>query len=677
MKQKKKISFLLGMVLIASILVGLGRIPVVSMAMTTATVTASETNTQIITRLLALIAQLQTQLKQLIAAKNTTTIQCSWCGNSCINWAGRSNTICANVMPPANSYCQNINGTCQITSSITKYSCSTAAGTIPGNNYTGCIPSSNGTFNSLAECQNYCPVSTIPTISSIVPNQVSANTRVTIYGSNLSSATNVKFFYPTGQESASLELPSAGSIVTSNSIEFTISSLFAYNSDAGTYQVKVVTPFGTSNGLNLTLVNQPIPAPITLISPNGGESMILGNTYTIRWNGSMQQMRLLYAKQDGSIDFARENIPIVSHYGVSDSSGSYLWTIPKDIPINHYYVQIEGCCGETGGSDNSDNYFNISSPVLPTQCTDPDGGNPYMKTTVTANNQSYTDVCTDSNNVKEYYCDANKTAQSYPVNCGSGWSCIDGACKQVTVSTTKPASTITCTDTDGGDAMYQKGTIAIRTAADGAWNYTDYCQSSTLLQEYSCLSNFSNYLDSNAMSAYMVSGHICETGSTCYDGACKIMGSYLRPPCGNYGDVDLDGYITSSDTEIIANYPAFSSRLTAEQKARANVNLDGVVDYLDASILSQYISKSISTFPLCPNVKGVETHIFDTDLSYGMENEDVKELQSILAQKGYFTGIVSGYFGWQTEGAVKAFQLANNLPTTGFAGSLTRGLLNN
>lgn len=76
-------------------------------------------------------------------------------------------------------------------------------------------------------------------------------------------------------------------------------------------------------------------------------------------------------------------------------------------------------------------------------------------------------------------------------------------------------------------------------------------------------------------------------------------------------------------------------------------------------------------------IQGVETHIFEINLSYGMENDDVKVLQSLLSQKGYFTGIVSGYFGWQTDVAVKAFQLANNLPATGFVGSLTRELLNN
>jgi len=244
--------------------------------------------------------------------------------------------------------------------------------------------------------------------------------------------------------------------------------------------------------------------------------------------------------------------------------------------------------------------------------------------------------------------------------------------------TINPTSTITCTDTDGGDAMYQKGTITIKTAAGGQWIYTDYCQGSNMVQEYNCLANPNptNYPDSNAMSAYMLSYHTCGVGETCYDGACKIMGAYIQSPCSGYGDVDLDGYITSSDTEIVANYPIMLTRLTSEQQRRANVNLDGVVNSLDASLISQYISKSISTFPICPNVKGIGTHIFEINLGYGMENEDVKELQSLLAQKGYFSGVVSGYFGWQTEEAVKALQTANNLSVTGFVGPLTRELLN-
>lgn len=602
MKQKKKINLLLGIVLIVSILVGLGRMPIVSKAVTTATVTATETNAQIIARLLALIAQLQAQLKQLIAAKNTTTIQCGWCGNSCINWAGRSNTICANVMPPANSYCQNINGTCQITGAVTKYSCSTVMGTIPSNNYSSCIPSSNGTFNSLLECENSCPVAP-----------------ACITEGNSISVTPIGF---TQNCCSGLTLcPPTMGLVGSR----------------GTCQKSCA-----------------VSIPTVFISGSTYPTINQSNTYIANVTGGVFPYSFIW-----SID------GLVSSYPDSNV-GNYKWTQSGSHTIN---VKVTDSKGVTGTGS-------LTITINTNTCADSDGSqNMFIKGIVQEGAYMYTDSCLSDTTVNEFYC-LNGQSLSININCATGYTCTDGACKQTPLATI-PISTITCTDTDGGDAMYQKGTITIRTAADGAWNYTDYCQSSTLLQEYSCLSNFGNYLDSNAMSAYVISGHICETGSTCYDGACKIMGSYLRPPCGNYGDVDLDGYITSSDTEIIANYPAFSSQLTAEQKARANVNLDGVVDYLDASIVNQYISKSISTFPLCPNVKGAETHIFDTNLSYGMENEDVRELQSILALKGYFKGIVSGYFGWQTNEAVKAFQLANNLPATGFVGSLTRELLNN
>jgi peptidoglycan DL-endopeptidase LytE len=56
----------------------------------------------------------------------------------------------------------------------------------------------------------------------------------------------------------------------------------------------------------------------------------------------------------------------------------------------------------------------------------------------------------------------------------------------------------------------------------------------------------------------------------------------------------------------------------------------------------------------------------DTDLKIGMKNDDVKELQQILKNKGYFTyHTATGYYGSITETAVKNFQAAVGLPKTG------------
>jgi hypothetical protein len=109
------------------------------------------------------------------------------------------------------------------------------------------------------------------------------------------------------------------------------------------------------------------PSSIKVISPNGGEVWQQGTTQTIRWTGGMQQMRLLYAKNDGSVDYTRESITIVSHYGTPDYTGIYNWQIPSSIPPGEYYLQVEGCCGETGGFDNSDAPFSIVAPSTTNQ----------------------------------------------------------------------------------------------------------------------------------------------------------------------------------------------------------------------------------------------------------------------------------------------------------------------
>lgn len=93
---------------------------------------------------------------------------------------------------------------------------------------------------------------TTPTISSISPAQGGANTTVTINGANLSSASSVQFYNSNNQYSAGLT-PSYISPFGGTQIQVLITGIFAANVVPGTYQVKVVTPSGTSNGSNFTL----------------------------------------------------------------------------------------------------------------------------------------------------------------------------------------------------------------------------------------------------------------------------------------------------------------------------------------------------------------------------------------------------------------------------------------
>lgn len=58
----------------------------------------------------------------------------------------------------------------------------------------------------------------------------------------------------------------------------------------------------------------------------------------------------------------------------------------------------------------------------------------------------------------------------------------------------------------------------------------------------------------------------------------------------------------------------------------------------------------------------------------GLKGEDVKLMQQLLKDKGYAVP-VSGYFGLQTEVAVKKFQKLNDLPADGKVGSLTLSMM--
>lgn len=73
---------------------------------------------------------------------------------------------------------------------------------------------------------------------------------------------------------------------------------------------------------------------------------------------------------------------------------------------------------------------------------------------------------------------------------------------------------------------------------------------------------------------------------------------------------------------------------------------------------------------------------FMKDLSVGSTGADVSALQSWLISKGFSIPAISsgaaqpGYFGQQTKTAVVAYQKSVSLPSTGFVGPLTRGVLN-
>jgi peptidoglycan hydrolase-like protein with peptidoglycan-binding domain len=63
------------------------------------------------------------------------------------------------------------------------------------------------------------------------------------------------------------------------------------------------------------------------------------------------------------------------------------------------------------------------------------------------------------------------------------------------------------------------------------------------------------------------------------------------------------------------------------------------------------------------------------DLSVGTIGPDVMRLQRVLASLGFFAGEATGYFGAETEAALKEFQTARGIDPTGLAGPTSRSIL--
>jgi len=674
MKQKKKISFLLGAVLIVSVLIGFGGIPAISNAVTSVSGQADTAalNTQLIQMLMEMIKQLQAQLQQLIAAKTNTTIQCGWCGNSCINWAGkdRSSIACNDVMPPAGSYCQNINGVCQITNTLvpptTPSACTDSDG---GMNIYQKGTATNGIISRTDECTQR------------IWNGLSYQYSVV----NSCNPPDVCY----SDEATCLPDGTVGK--------------------GGSGQSDHQCPNGCSNGACL-----PIAPTSTLKPPCGNYGDVDLDSYVTFADtdiiakyaaGSLkptaEQRLRADVNGDGAVDMS--DSLLMARY-VSKLDTTFPVCTPKPTLKPPTALPVANCYDSDGGQN-----FDVKGLVTGTWCT----ANGACTGPV-----SY-DTCLSSSVLQEQYCDTSNNRQSVTYTCPNG--CSNGACLPITTEKSgccalyaggcldlighdvtleecratvqgltqerknaiayevcsnirtsdsqkislgwslagstifsefsaqcETTLTSACTDSDGGTNYNVKGTTTGMAGNNVMTTDTDYCSGNNLV-EWFCSGTYRTNTN-----------YTCPNG--CENGACKPV----VPPSVPSPTITIATKPTTSGCSWCGNMCVLSSTLAG--KTCANV--------MPPTNSTCTLVNGICTASNGGVVEGVETNIFNMNLGYGMENEDIKALQSILTAKGYFSGAITGYFGWQTEEAVKAFQLSNNLPATGIVGPLTRGLLN-
>ena len=110
-------------------------------------------------------------------------------------------------------------------------------------------------------------------------------------------------------------------------------------------------------------------------------------------------------------------------------------------------------------------------------CVDSDGGvDAHSPGTVSKGSESYTDSCEDGSTVREYYCEGNRPLYT-SVTCISGEACQEGVCVESD-----------CSDTDGGQDMFEKGTVRADSVV-----YIDSCASGGTVKEYYCSGGEAKY----------------------------------------------------------------------------------------------------------------------------------------------------------------------------------------
>ncbi|MCX9085651.1 MAG: hypothetical protein OIN87_12730, partial [Candidatus Methanoperedens sp.] len=103
----------------------------------------------------------------------------------------------------------------------------------------------------------------------------------------------------------------------------------------------------------------PTPPPssnpsITVLSPNGGENWAIGTNQEISWSISGN------TGTDVKIEIWENGAYLTNIRSSVANTGSYIWTIPENLPVgSNYQVRVKSRIN-SAYSDLSDSYFTIS-----------------------------------------------------------------------------------------------------------------------------------------------------------------------------------------------------------------------------------------------------------------------------------------------------------------------------
>lgn len=152
-----------------------------------------------------------------------------------------------------------------------------------------------------------------------------------------------------------------------------------YQEDKIPFSVGPNFPTNNTSMLKKTAIISASNKSITVISPNGGENLLKGATYPIKWNSS--NVDSVYIKLRKGADIKSADTYNGSEGEVSkiiSNSGIFFWTVPSTLPDgNDYAIRIVD--GTAVVLDDSDSLFSITA--IPVATPTSSGGSESSQTT--------------------------------------------------------------------------------------------------------------------------------------------------------------------------------------------------------------------------------------------------------------------------------------------------------
>jgi hypothetical protein len=287
----------------------------------------------------------------------------------------------------------------------------------------------------------------------------------------------------------------------------------------------------------------PYNISLTVLSPNGGETIDFNSYYKITWKAptNLTKVSIALYRNDAFYAWIVKDLPTMDAL-----SGSYNW-LPSNTVIsdndfgkNIFKIYILGYKSDGGTvEDKSDAPFTISKSLAPfIKILSPNGGEVW------------------------------EIGKTYEIK----WTNTTG--KEVVIELVRSSTGFSTLLTSAGP-----------TKTSFTWTIPSKIQPA---QDYK-------------IRIKTTDGTVVDTSDYPFSivSSAPTSSGVKTPPCDGYGDVNLDGYVTQDDADLVLRYVVLLTNFTPEQIRRADVDGRDGVTAVDALLITRYVQGLTNSFGVC------------------------------------------------------------------------------